>query len=162
MDLIRLVALERRIGETLGRRVEILPEPVENPRLRGNVERDRALRSKHDPAHSPRHLIEKTRVERYLFGMDRKEFEQNDWARDAIERCIDRVCEAVVRLGEQADELMPAQPWGDIRGMGNRLRHAYDRIDVDVVWRTAKARLLELAAEARPAPARLEGDTAKR
>jgi uncharacterized protein len=41
MDLIRLVALERRIGEALGRPVEILPEPVENPRLRANVERDR-------------------------------------------------------------------------------------------------------------------------
>src|SRR5271168_5574955 len=39
MDLIRLVGLERRIGETLGRTVEILPEPVENPRLRANVER---------------------------------------------------------------------------------------------------------------------------
>jgi predicted nucleotidyltransferase len=40
MDLIRLVALERRIGEALGRPVEILPTPVENPRLRANVERD--------------------------------------------------------------------------------------------------------------------------
>jgi predicted nucleotidyltransferase len=40
MDLIRLVALERRIGEALGRPVEILPAPIENPRLRANVERD--------------------------------------------------------------------------------------------------------------------------
>lgn len=43
MDLIRLVALERQIGEALGRPVEILPEPVENPRLRVNVERDRRI-----------------------------------------------------------------------------------------------------------------------
>jgi len=43
MDLIRLVALERRIGKTLGRPVEILPEPVENPRLRANLERDRRI-----------------------------------------------------------------------------------------------------------------------
>jgi uncharacterized protein len=43
MDLIRLVALERRIGETLGRPVEILPEPIENPRLRSNVARDRRI-----------------------------------------------------------------------------------------------------------------------
>ena len=41
MDLIRLVALERRISEALGRPVEILPEPVENPRLRANAEWDR-------------------------------------------------------------------------------------------------------------------------
>ena len=43
MDLIRMVALERRIGVTLGRPVELLPEPVENPRLRANVERDRRI-----------------------------------------------------------------------------------------------------------------------
>jgi predicted nucleotidyltransferase len=43
MDLIRLVGLERRIAETLGRPVEILAEPVENPRLRANVERDRLI-----------------------------------------------------------------------------------------------------------------------
>ncbi len=43
MDLIRLVGLERQIGETLGRTVEILAEPVENPRLRANVERDRRI-----------------------------------------------------------------------------------------------------------------------
>ena len=40
MDLIQLVALERRIAETLGRTVEILSEPVDNPRLRANIERD--------------------------------------------------------------------------------------------------------------------------
>jgi len=43
MDLIRMVALERRIGETLGRSVEIVPEPVENARLRANLERDRRI-----------------------------------------------------------------------------------------------------------------------
>ncbi len=43
MDLVRLVALERRLGEILGRRVDLLPEPVEKPRLRANIERDRIL-----------------------------------------------------------------------------------------------------------------------
>ena len=41
MDLFRLVALERRVAEILGRRVDLLPEPVEKPRLRANIERDR-------------------------------------------------------------------------------------------------------------------------
>ncbi|MDR3534615.1 MAG: nucleotidyltransferase family protein [Rhodopila sp.] len=41
MDLIRLVGLERELGELLRRPVEILPEPVKKPRLRDNVERDR-------------------------------------------------------------------------------------------------------------------------
>jgi predicted nucleotidyltransferase len=43
MDLFRLVAVERRIAEILGRRVDLLPEPVEKPCLRANIERDRRL-----------------------------------------------------------------------------------------------------------------------
>jgi uncharacterized protein len=41
MDLFRLTALERRIAEILGRRVDLLPEPAEKPRLRANIDRDR-------------------------------------------------------------------------------------------------------------------------
>jgi len=115
------------------------------------------LPSKPDPADSLRHIIENAgRVARYLAGMDRPTFAQNEWARDAIERCLERVCEATVRLGERAEELMPGQPWGDIRGMGNRLRHAYDRVDSDIIWRTATIRLPELAAAAQRALVQLE------
>lgn len=41
MDLIRLVGLERELGELLGRVVQILPEPIRKEPLRVNVERDR-------------------------------------------------------------------------------------------------------------------------
>ena len=41
IDLVSLVALERRLGALLGRPVDLLPEPVEKPRLRANIERDR-------------------------------------------------------------------------------------------------------------------------
>lgn len=41
IDLVRLIGLERRLGELLGRPVDLLPEPVEKPRLRANIERDR-------------------------------------------------------------------------------------------------------------------------
>ncbi len=69
---------------------------------------------------------------------------------------MERVCEAAHRLGERAAELMPEQPWGDIRGMGNRLRHAYDRISLDVIWNTARNDLPGLAADARRALAQLQ------
>ena len=39
---------------------------------------------------------------------------------------------------------MPDQPWSDIRGMGNPLRRAYDRVDVDILWRTATNRVPDL------------------
>jgi predicted nucleotidyltransferase len=41
MDLIGLVGVERELGDLLGREVQILLEPVEKPRLRASVERDR-------------------------------------------------------------------------------------------------------------------------
>jgi len=44
--------------------------------------------------------------------------------------------------------------------MGNRLRHAYDRMDIDIIWRTAQLRLPELAAEAKQALERLHADKA--
>lgn len=97
------------------------------------------------------------RVEGYVAGMDRSAFERDGRTRDAVERCLERICEAAHRLGKRAEELMPGQPWGDIRGMGNRLRHAYDRITLDIVWNTAQDRLPELAAEARRVLARLQG-----
>jgi predicted nucleotidyltransferase len=33
--------LERRLAELVGRKVDLLPEPVEKPRLRANINRDR-------------------------------------------------------------------------------------------------------------------------
>jgi predicted nucleotidyltransferase len=41
MDLFRLTALERRISDLLGCRVDLLTEPVEKARLRAAIARDR-------------------------------------------------------------------------------------------------------------------------
>jgi predicted nucleotidyltransferase len=43
IDLVRLINLEERIGELVGRKVDLVPEPVEKPRLRANIDRDRKL-----------------------------------------------------------------------------------------------------------------------
>jgi predicted nucleotidyltransferase len=41
VDLFRLTGLEQRLAELLGRRVDLLPEPVEKQRLQANIDRDR-------------------------------------------------------------------------------------------------------------------------
>jgi uncharacterized protein with HEPN domain len=124
--------------------------------------------SKHNPAGSLRHIMENAaRVARYLLP---------GWINNPSPATVGRgmpsnavssgrvegVCEATVGLGEQADDLMPGQPWSDIRGMVNRLRHAYDRVDVDILWRTAANRVPELAAAALQALAQLEDRRADR
>ncbi len=108
--------------------------------------------SRHDPAASLADIIENAdRIAGYLAGTDSDAFAKNGLMRDAVERCMERVCEAAHRLGDQAAELMPTQPWGDIRDTGNRLRHAYDRISPDVIWNAARNDLPGLAADARRA-----------
>lgn len=41
ITLIDLARLEVRLGDLLGRKVDLLPEPIQKPRLRANVDRDR-------------------------------------------------------------------------------------------------------------------------
>ena len=77
--------------------------------------------SKHDPVASLADILENLeRIEGYVAGLDREAFGGDTLRRDAVERCLERICEAAFRLGEKAAELAPSQPWGDIRGMGNR------------------------------------------
>ena len=113
---------------------------------------------RHDPADSLADIIENAgRIESYLAGMDRASFAADGRTRDAVERFVERVCEAVYRLADQAEALMPGQPWEDIRSMGNRLRHAYDRLDLNILWNTARERVPDLALEARRSLERLAG-----
>ena len=41
IDLFRLTALERHLGELLGASVDLLPEPVEKRRLQAQIDRER-------------------------------------------------------------------------------------------------------------------------
>jgi predicted nucleotidyltransferase len=41
MDLVGLVSLERRLGDLLGCRVDLLPEPVETARFQQVIDRER-------------------------------------------------------------------------------------------------------------------------
>jgi hypothetical protein len=44
-------------------------------------------------------------------------------------RCIERVCEAVYRLADRAEALMPGHPWGDIRSTSEHQR-GLERVNV--------------------------------
>ena len=83
--------------------------------------------------------------------MDRAAFERDGRTRYAVERSLERICEAAIRLGDQAAQLVPGQPWNDIRGMGNRLRHAYDRLSLPVIWNATQKELPGLEADVRHA-----------
>jgi uncharacterized protein with HEPN domain len=99
--------------------------------------------------------MENVREERIPWSFDRNALEQDGLRRDGVERCPERICEAAHRLGDRAPALMPDQAWEDIRGMGNRLRHGYDRVDLAIVWNVITGRLPRLKADVAQALERL-------
>ncbi len=65
--------------------------------------------------------------------MDFEAFRSSHITIAAVERKLLLIAEAGVRLRQDAPALCPDQPWRNIRGMGNWLRHDYDRVDLSFV-----------------------------
>lgn len=53
---------------------------------------------------------------------------------DAVERYLERISEAAMKLGPVAETLCPEISWPKIRGLGNVLRHEYDRVEGIRIW----------------------------
>jgi uncharacterized protein with HEPN domain len=64
----------------------------------------------------------------------------------AIERSLQIISEAASKLGADAERLVPGQPWAEIRGLGNVLRHDYEGISFDRLWQTLENHLGSLHA----------------
>ena len=75
-------------------------------------------------------------IKRFTQAMDAEAFRNDPRTVAAVERKLLVISEAAIRLGDQAEVLCPGLPWRNIRGIGNWLRHQYDRVDVDSIWFT--------------------------
>jgi uncharacterized protein with HEPN domain len=76
--------------------------------------------------------------------MDLESFRKDPRTIAAVERKLALISEAAVRVGDQALILCPGLPWHNIRGLGNWLRHQYDRVDVATIWHTVAGVMLAL------------------
>jgi uncharacterized protein with HEPN domain len=47
---------------------------------------------------------------------------------------IQTISEAVRRIPDDWLADFPTEPWGQIRGIGNRIRHEYFRVDDAILW----------------------------
>lgn len=109
------------------------------------------------PIRRLRDIIENAQaVLRYTEGMDSEAFEEDRKTYDAVERCLERISEASAKLGPQAATLVPGQPWGDIRGLGNHLRHAYDEVSQVELWEIVQLGLPSLIAACEKALRKLQ------
>jgi uncharacterized protein with HEPN domain len=74
-------------------------------------------------------------IERFLRGMGPVDLHNDRRTIFACQYALLVISEAAIRLGPRAEELCPGFPWRDIRGIGNRLRHAYDMLDFALIWK---------------------------
>ena len=83
----------------------------------------------------------------YVTGLDLAAFSADRKTIDATERCLERIIEAIVRLGpERMSLILSSFPAHVVRGMGNRLRHEYEAVSIPVVWTTVTDDLPPLRA----------------
>jgi len=78
-------------------------------------------------------------IETYVGRRTFDRFRKDRMRMDAVERCLQRITEAVIRIGPDAMRtVMPDLPVEQVRGLGNVLRHAYDSLADDVIWSTVQ------------------------
>ena len=63
----------------------------------------------------------------------------------ALVKEIEIVGKAATQISAELRDSFPEVPWAKIKGMRNRLIHAYSDVNVELVWRTVVSDLPDLA-----------------
>lgn len=72
----------------------------------------------------------------FLGDMDIEAYQADMKTMRAVERELQIITEAAIRLGAEAEAICPGPDWQNICGMGNFLRHEYHHVDDKIVWNT--------------------------
>ena len=91
--------------------------------------------------HRLRHMEQAAaKILQYTQGMREAEFRAHSQAVDACVWNLTVLGEAAKHIPDELREPIPAFPGGS-RGIRNRIIHAYDEIDLEVIWNVAKHEL---------------------
>ncbi len=88
------------------------------------------------------------RIRTYTEDIDEAAFLASDMMRDAVERCLERIAEAARKLGDAYDADFPDADLPALRRFGSVLRHDYDGINPQALWRFVVGRVPVLARAA--------------
>jgi uncharacterized protein with HEPN domain len=75
------------------------------------------------------------RIRQVLDGISLEAFERSWEKRWLVERGIEVISEASRHLAADIKARRAEIPWSKVAGIGNILRHAYDRVAPDVLWK---------------------------
>jgi uncharacterized protein with HEPN domain len=93
-----------------------------------------------------------------MAGVSLGAFEPDKRKRWIVERGIEIISEASRRLGDELKARHPEIPWPKVAGIGNILRHDYQRVAHDVLWKVVDNDLPVLERVCRQELARLGGE----
>ena len=94
--------------------------------------------AKRDPLVALRHMLNYAReASSIIEGKVRSDLDDDRLLSLALTRLLEIIGEAANRVPPRERELHPQIEWRKISDMRNRLIHAYDVLDYDIVWETA-------------------------
>ena len=76
-----------------------------------------------------------------MAGVMLQDLESDKRKRWLVERGIEIISEASRHLSDELKARHPKIPWSKVAGIGNVLRHEYERVAHDVLWRVVHADL---------------------
>lgn len=84
-------------------------------------------------------LVAIERIKEYVSAMDEAAFLASQLVQDAVIRNIEIIGEASNNI-QRVDPAFASQhdnvPWQAMYAMRNRVSHGYDKVDVEIIWRT--------------------------
>jgi uncharacterized protein with HEPN domain len=104
-------------------------------------------------------------IEEFAAGFTRVQFEHDRKTYNAVLYALQTIGEAAIRLDKEEkrlgegglmERLYPDVPWPDVRGLSNIVRHGYDEIDAEIIWKTATISIRPVRDAARQEIARLQ------
>ena len=104
--------------------------------------------SRHDDRVSLLHMLDHAREAKEMtHGRQGSDLETNRMLQLALTRLVEIVGESASRISATTREKHPEIPWPDILGMRNRLVHAYDVLNLDLLWDTIETDFPPLIAD---------------
>ncbi|WP_260295693.1 DUF86 domain-containing protein [Sedimenticola hydrogenitrophicus] len=92
------------------------------------------------------------RIVRYTEDLDEAGFLNSEMVQDAVIRNIEIIGEAsnnIQRVFPEFASLHEGIPWRVMYTMRNRVSHGYDKVDLEIVWKTIRADLPRLYQQVR-------------
>ena len=96
------------------------------------------------------HMIESGEsILKFTYGIDFDEFVNDQRTYKATLWDLRIIGEAANRVPKEVRDANPEFPWSEIIAMRNRITHAYEAIDTDIVWDTIKSDIPKMLSDLR-------------